>query len=238
MGLSKKEIRIGLLGGTFNPIHIGHLRAAEEIREKFQLDKVIFVPSKIPPHKISPEVISPLHRISMVKRAIKANPFFSVSDIELRRKGTSYSIQTIRYFRRRYGQDVQLFFILGEDAFREITIWKDYKKIFTLCDWIVMKRPGYPLKTIKEIIPVELKQFFCYQFSGNILIHRSNHRLYFTEITLLDISSSLIRERIKGGKSIRYLLPNGVEEYIEKNRLYHAKGQADALPRLRKENAQ
>jgi nicotinate-nucleotide adenylyltransferase len=221
MGVHKKEVRVGLLGGTFNPIHTGHLRAAEEIQEKFQLNKLIFIPAKIPPHKVSSEVISALHRLAMVKRAVGGNPHFSVSALELERRGTSYTIQTIRYFRRHYGKDAQLFFILGEDAFREITIWKDYTTIFSLCDWIVMRRPGHPHKMIEEIIPVELKRYFCYDSISNTLIHHSHHRVYFAGITLLDISSSIIRARVKRGESARYLLPDTVGDYIEKNRLYH-----------------
>jgi nicotinate-nucleotide adenylyltransferase len=215
------EVRIGLLGGTFNPIHTGHLRAAEEICERFHLNNVIFIPAKLPPHKVSTEVIPAAHRFTMVKLAIQGNPHFSASDLELKRRGRSYTIQTVSYFRARYGGDTNLFFILGEDAFREIKIWKDYKTIFSLCDFIVMERPGQPLKLSKEIIPVDIKRDFCYESGSRILVHRSNHRVYFAGITLFDISSSKIRERIKRGESVRYLLPDRVEEYIEKNRLYH-----------------
>jgi nicotinate-nucleotide adenylyltransferase len=221
MSNRRKEVRIGLLGGTFNPIHTGHLRAAEEIHEQFKLTKVIFIPAKLPPHKATTEVIPAAHRFAMVRLAIKGNPRFSVSDLELKRRGTSYSIETIRYFHRHYGDDARLFFILGEDAFREITIWKDYPSLFALCDWIVMKRPGQSQKTLKKIIPVELKQDFCYELEENTLVHCSDHRVYFAEITLLDISSSKIRARIKRVESIRYLIPDGVEDYIQKNRLYH-----------------
>lgn len=217
----KKEIRIGLLGGTFNPIHLGHLRAAEEIREAFHLDKVIFIPAKLPPHKVSTEVISAVHRLKMVRLAIQGNSHFSVSDLELKRRGKSYTIQTISYFRRQYGEDAFLFFILGIDAFREIKIWKDYKSIFPLCDFIVMDRPGRSQNEFKEIIPVDLKRDFCYESRGKIMIHRSNRRIYFAGITLLDISSSKIRERIKRGESVRYLLPRKVKDYIEKNKFYH-----------------
>jgi nicotinate-nucleotide adenylyltransferase len=216
----KGEIRIGLLGGTFNPIHTGHLRAAEEIVEQFQLKKIIFIPARIPPHKVATKVIPAVHRLTMVKLAIQENRHFSVSDLELKRKGKSYTIQTITSFRKQYGGDAHLFFILGEDAFRDIKIWKDYRTIFSLCDWIVMKRPGDLKKTPEEIIPVDLKRDFCYESKEKILIHRSNHRIYFAEITLLDISSSKIRERIRKGESIRYLLPERVKDYIEKNRLY------------------
>jgi len=217
----KRETKIGLLGGTFNPIHAGHLRAAEEIHEKFQLKEVIFIPAKLPPHKISAEVITATHRLKMVKLAIQGNSHFSVSDLELKRRGKSFTIQTINHFRMQYGEDALLFFILGMDAFMEIKIWKDYKMVFSLCDWIVMTRPGHPQKAFKEIIPVDLKRDFCYDSKGKALIHRSNHRIYFAEITLLDISSSKIRERIKKGESVRYLLPERVEDYIEKNSLYH-----------------
>lgn len=216
---NKKILRIGLLGGTFNPIHLGHLRAAEEIWEKFKLTMVVFIPAKTPPHKQSPEVISASHRLAMVKCAVKGNPHFTVSDLELKRKGKSYSVDTIHHFRKIYKPENQLFFIIGEDAFQEITLWKDYKTIFSLCDWIVMHRSGLAKKDINEIISGELKGCFL-ESEGDILLHPSNHRVYFTDITHLDISSSLIRERIKKGESIRYLLPEEVERYIKAHQLY------------------
>ncbi|MEI9477177.1 MAG: nicotinate-nucleotide adenylyltransferase [Deltaproteobacteria bacterium] len=132
--------RIGLFGGTFNPIHLGHLRGAEDIRESFGLDRVVFLPAAIPPHKLRDDVIEPRPRLEMVKLATLANPFFSVSDVEIERSGKSYSIDTLRYFRER--QPDSFFFILGMDAFVEIETWKEYQKLFSLCNFIVMARPG------------------------------------------------------------------------------------------------
>jgi len=220
MAAEKQGERVGLLGGTFNPVHMGHLRGAEEIRELFQLDRVIFIPAKLPPHKVRAGVMPILHRFNMVELAIRGNHHFTCSEMELKRKGKSYTVHTINHFLRHDEKAAHIFFILGVDAFREMKIWKDHEKVFSLCDWIVMDRPGNGRRGLREIIPVDLKQDFCYESKSRTLVHRSNHRIYFAGITLLDISSSKIRERIKRGESVRYLLPESVEEYIAMNQLY------------------
>ena len=217
--------RIGLFGGTFNPIHLGHLRGAEEIREGFGLQQVIFIPAAIPPHKTAEEVIEAKHRLEMVKLATAANPFFSTTDIELLRPEKSYSIDTIRYFRQRH-QEV-FFFILGRDAFVEIETWKEFQHLFSLCNFIVMTRPGSQ-KTLSTLVRVDsdsplpeaLVTVFRYDQDIKGWIHPSGHTLHFKEITILDISSTKVREMIERGESVRYLIPSEVEAYIQENRLY------------------
>jgi nicotinate-nucleotide adenylyltransferase len=212
------EKRIGLFGGTFNPIHLGHLRGAEEIREAFRLEEVIFIPSSIPPHKGREKVIEAKHRLEMVRLAIGSNAYFSTSDIELSRPGKSYSIDTIRYFREKHRDS--LFFILGRDAFVEIETWKEFQNLFSLCHFIVMTRPGSQKDTLSSQLPGALTPTFRYEPEEKAWIHLSGNRLYLKEISFLDISSTRVRELIEKGESVRYLIPSGAEAYIRKNGLY------------------
>jgi nicotinate-nucleotide adenylyltransferase len=210
--------RIGLFGGTFNPIHSGHLRGAEEIREAFRLQEVIFIPAAIPPHKGTKEVIEAKHRLEMVRLATATNPFFSTTDIELLRPEKSYSIDTLRYFSKRHQET--FFFILGRDAFGEIETWKDFQHLFSLCNFIVMTRPGSQKALSSSPLPEALAPLFRYDRKVRGWVHTSGHIVYFKEITVLDISSTKIRERIERGESVKYLIPSEVEAYILKNRLY------------------
>ncbi len=215
-------VKIGLFGGTFNPIHWGHLRSAEEIREIFELRYIIFIPASIPPHKTEEGIIPFDHRLEMVKLAIKENPYFSVSDVERKRPGKSYSVETIDHFKKEY-KKMSPFFILGMDAFQEIASWKDYQRLFSLCNLVVINRPGHQKKLPSEILPLEIAKDFCYDTKGNRFLHPSQCAIYFQEVSLLDISSRVIRKRIKENKSIKYLLPEEVEGYIRLNRLYKVK---------------
>lgn len=213
-------MRIGLLGGTFNPIHAGHLRSAEEIRELFHLRRIVFIPSAIPPHKDEMGIISSSHRIEMVNLAIQGNPNFSTSDIEIKRPGKSYSIETINHFKTMHGSELELFFIMGIDAFMDISTWKDYESLFFCSNFVVTTRPGYQRIKLEGILPFEVARDFSYHPQEDRFIHTSNLSLYFRDITHLDISSSMIRKRIEGGLSIRYLLPERVIEYIKVNGIY------------------
>jgi len=210
--------RIGLFGGTFNPIHLGHLRGAEDIRESFSLDQVIFLPAAVPPHKDTKNVIDPLPRLEMVRTATETNPFFSVSDVELKRSGKSYSIDTLRYFRGRQADSFS--FILGQDAFAEIETWKEYQELFSLCNFIVMVPSGFEKVSPGARLPAVLAGSFRYHQEGRVWLHESGHTLHFKEIILLDISSTRIRELIEKGKSVKYLVPPEVEAYIRTQGLY------------------
>lgn len=213
-------MRLGIMGGTFNPIHLGHLRCAEEIGEQFNLKKIIFIPSAHPPHKKPSEIIPAAQRLQLTELAISENPRFFVSDIEIRRRGKSYSITTVNYFRRKYGAGLNLFFIMGMDAFQEITTWKDYEKLLAHCNFIVTTRPRFKKKPLGEILPPRIAKLFSYDRKNRCYVHRLNSLVYFREITLLNISSTLIRDNIRENRSIKYLLPERVEEYILKRRLY------------------
>jgi nicotinate-nucleotide adenylyltransferase len=215
--------KIGLFGGTFNPIHLGHLRSAEEIGESFELDEVIFIPASYPPHKNKGEILPASLRVEMVRLAIIDNPRFALSEVELRRPGKSYSVQTIGHFRQRFGEDAHLYFVLGLDAFLEINTWKDYTALFGLCHFIVMTRPGFEKNFSPEHLPVELEGDFCYDPRKGGYVHPSGFFIFPKEITALDISSTKIRENFQKGRSVKYLLPSPVEAFIYKNKLYQAK---------------
>jgi nicotinate-nucleotide adenylyltransferase len=217
-------VRIGIFGGTFNPIHLGHLRAAEEIRERFNLKRIIFIAAAVPPHKAVEGGISGEHRMEMVRLAISGNPHFSLSDIELKRPGRSYSIGTIQLFRQRYGSDLELFFILGMDAFLEIGTWKSFQELFSLCHFIVMTRPGFDKSYTATILPPEIADAFAYDEGENRFIHHDGYSVYLQGVTFLDISSTKVREEIDKGRSIRYLLPRKVERYIKQHHFYRMKG--------------
>jgi nicotinate-nucleotide adenylyltransferase len=214
----EEKRRVGLFGGTFNPIHLGHLRGAEEIREAFRLQEVIFIPSSSPPHKGTEKVIEASHRLEMTRLATADNAYFSTSDIELSRPGKSYSIDTIRYFRGKH-QDA-LFFILGRDAFVEIETWREFQNLFSLCHFIVMARPGSQKNNLFSHLPGALIPAFQYQPEEKTWIHLSGNRLYLKEISFLDISSTKVREVIEKGESARYLIPSEVEAYVQKHGLY------------------
>lgn len=214
-------MKIGIFGGTLNPVHFGHLRTAEEVREAFSLDQVLFVPSAFPPHKRREEVESPLQRIEMTRIAIDGNPFFDLSDMEVRRGGFSYSVDTVDEVKNNR-PDAEIYFILGVDAFFEIDSWKDYRRFLSLCNFIIVTRPGYEKRSLGESLPLEVRRDFCYDAAKGSYSHTSGHCLYFLEVTLLDISSTDIRRRLKAGRSVKYLLPPNVEEYIIKNALYKA----------------
>jgi nicotinate-nucleotide adenylyltransferase len=187
-------MRIGLLGGTFNPIHSGHLILADEVREKLKLDQVVFVPANIPPHKKSAAIAPARLRMEMLRIAVRGNRHFSVSDVELRRSGPSYTIDTIYEFKKRFPGD-ELFFITGSDLLKYFAEWKDLRQIVRLVKFIVATRPGYPLEGIPRYIAT-------------------------VPIRAVDISAFEVRMHVRMGKSYRYLVPEGVYRYIQKHRLY------------------
>jgi nicotinate-nucleotide adenylyltransferase len=212
-------MRTGILGGTFNPIHIAHLRIAEEVREVCGLDRVRFLPAATPPHKTVEEDVSFGHRLAMVQLAIAGNPSFEVSDIEALRRGKSYSVHTLEILRRQSpGED--LFFIIGMDSFREISSWKEYRRLFELAHIVVASRPGFAADRPEDLVPVAMADDFCYDFPSKKLIHRTGMSVIFLEETFLDVSSTRIRQMVAGGRSIRYLVPEAVRNYIALHGLY------------------
>lgn len=187
-------MKIGILGGTFNPLHIGHLILAEETREKLKLDKVIFVPTYLPPHKDNSDIAYAKDRYQMIKLAIKTNSYFYVSDMEIKRDGQSYTIDTIKELKRIYPGD-DLYFITGSDLLKYLDDWKDLGEIIQMVKFIVATRPGYPLEEIPSYIST-------------------------ISIRAVDVSAFEIRKAIKENRSFRYLVPEVVFNYINKKKLY------------------
>ncbi|GFO53275.1 putative nicotinate-nucleotide adenylyltransferase [Geomonas sp. Red276] len=212
-------MKTGILGGTFNPIHNAHLRIAEEARDLFGLDRVIFIPAATPPHKPTVGQLSFTSRLEMVKAAVADNPSFAVSDMEGVRGGRSYSIDTLRELRERYPED-EIYFIVGADSFNDISTWREYNAIFGICHLICVQRPGSTIDSLAKALPVALAPEFCYDPAANRLNHGSGHCVYALNGVLLDISSSKIRKLVRAGRSIRYLVPAAVENYIKEQRLY------------------
>ncbi len=212
--------RLGILGGSFNPIHVGHLRGAEEIRQRFSLEKILFIPTYVPPHKPAESVLAYRHRKNMTGIAINNNPGFILEDIEERLPVPSYTYQTIQALIQKYGSDTEFSFILGEDNFANINTWRLPSKIFSLCSWVVITRHDIP-KNLKQLLPVDLKDEFWYEEKEGILMHKNGKKIYLSSLPVLDISSSEIRAFVQQRMSIRYLTPDPVIEYIEKEKLYY-----------------
>jgi nicotinate-nucleotide adenylyltransferase len=211
---------IGIFGGTFNPIHLGHLRAAEEVREAERLDEVRFVPAALPPHKEAATLVTAAHRLRMVELAVAGVPGFRVSAVELERGGVSYSVDTLRVVRAEVGEAARIVFVVGYDAFRDFHTWKEHATIFSLCDVVVVSRPPSPPTLVREEIPLAARETFWYDSNSEVFRHPSGHVLKLQRITALDISAASIRTRVAAGRSIRFLVPVAVAEYIAHHRLY------------------
>ncbi|MFA5110612.1 MAG: nicotinate-nucleotide adenylyltransferase, partial [Desulfobaccales bacterium] len=209
--------RLGLFGGTFNPIHYGHLRSAEEVCEALALTRLWFIPAGHPPHKVNGDLTPFGVRLEMTRLAVGEHPLISVSDLEGRRPGRSYSIETVRLIRQEVGPAWELYFILGLDAMLEIAGWKDYQELFTLSHFVVLDRPGYDRRRLREVLIEEVHPQFRPLPEGCGFQHPSGHRVFFQETTLMDISATSIRNLVRQGRSIRYLLPEAVQGYIIKH---------------------
>ncbi len=196
---------LGIMGGTFDPIHYGHLLMAEEARQAFALDQVVFVPNGRPAHKKAYLVSSPEDRYAMTLLATGSNPCFSCSRIEIERPGPSYTIDTLRAFRQRYPDLDALYFITGADAVLEILTWHEYDNLVRECQFIAVTRPGFVLERLSELVDAEFL-----------------HRVSFLPIPGLEISSTDIRRRVREGRSVKYLAPEPVEAYIQQQGLYQS----------------
>lgn len=199
---------LGIMGGTFDPIHYGHLTAAECARFELELDKVLFIPSARPPHKELDMVSNCHYRYIMVKKAIEDNPAFAISSLEIERKGLSYTVDTIDYYSNKY-PGVKIYFILGIDALLLINTWKEVDRLAEMCKFVAVTRPGYKIDKANP------------SFSG--LPEKLCANLYFIEMPGNDVSSSSIRQRVRAGRPIKYLVPPAVEKYIAENGLYEGK---------------
>lgn len=202
------KLKIGLYGGTFSPIHNGHLIVAEHVRSMCGLNKVIFIPSNIPPHK--EEYINPQYRYNMIGLAIENNPNFYISDVELKRGDVSYTVDTVRSYTNKFDHDVR--FIVGMDAFLELKTWYKYEELIRLCKFIVVNRSCDIFEDIKRY-----NEFLC-SFPNELIQYIQYTK--FQRIPTMDISSTYIRQKIKLGESVKYLIPDSVLKYIKNNKLY------------------
>ena len=216
-----KKKRVGLFGGTFNPVHLGHLRAAEIVQEKFRLDEVLFIPSYIPPHKDTSDVVSPSHRLKMVELTLRSSSHFVPSSIEIDAKGKSYSIITLNRIKKLYPEAL-IFFILGIDAFLEIDTWKDYEHVLKRCFFVVISRPGYNLyeakKKLKGKYLKKMHEFSRSEALTDKLL--STFIIFFLPIDAVNVASTDIRDRIRRSDSIEAKVYVEVEAYIKENKLY------------------
>ena len=215
--------RLGILGGTFNPIHLGHLAAAEEIRDRLKLEKVIFIPSFLPPHKIDEDIPSAVQRQEMIRLAIRGNANFTVSDMEIRRGGRSYTVDTIEALQQAH-PGAELYFLTGLDSFLEIRTWKDWGRLLTLCSFVVLSREGYRFHDIEQLgivnVPEQELSALDAREKDQVAMPAGSIRVYLERIPFYDISSTDIRTRVREGQSIKYRLPEAVEHYIIENKLY------------------
>jgi len=207
--LKNKQLnRIAIMGGTFDPIHYGHLVTAEAVRTRYNFDRVIFIPSGIPPHKTGVKVTSSEHRYTMVQLATASNPYFQVSRMEIDRHGSTYTIDTVKELRSVLGSSLDIYFITGADAVLEILTWKNASELLSMCNFIAVTRPGYDRSVLEDKVR-ELKEAF-------------NSHIMITDVPAFNISSTEIREKAASKVSIKYLVPESVEQYIKKYNLYNS----------------
>ena len=212
---------IGILGGTFDPVHFGHLRLAQEVSAALKLEEVRFVPSGTPPHRPQPGATAD-HRLAMVRLAIAGNPKFNVDEREIRRAGPGYMVDTLAEFRAEFGPSRPLALLLGADAFLDLATWHQWHRLFDLAHIVVAHRPGFPVDTWGQHMPQPLAREYADRLIQQPLaVHLAPAGgIAVTPITLLDISATKIRDVVNAHASPRYLLPDSVLDYIEQKRLY------------------
>lgn len=216
--MTRRE-RLGVLGGTFNPLHLGHFRAAESVREAMLLDRVLFVPARIPPHKSDPDITPAEDRYCMIQAAMGSESDFEVSRIEIDREGPSYTIDTLREL-EKLRPEADIFFITGIDSFHDIQSWWHWKELLESYPFIVHGRPGCVLNGAFEAVPEHMRSLLVTLPEGAPPPTEARAKVYLTQIVTLDISSTEVRAMVRRGRSIRYLVPVEVEAFIHSHRLY------------------
>ena len=220
-------MRIGLFGGTFNPVHFGHLRAALEIKEGFDLDEVILIPAALPPHKTSIDVADAVHRMQMLDLALDDISGLRLSDVELKRSGPSYTIDTVRHFSSTLPADSRIYLIMGLDAFLEIDTWKSHNELLEQIPFIIISRPNsgntdadIGWKLLEDYLKSKISTDYDYSESRNNYQSKNKQPVHIFVVTGLDISSTRIRNLMSTGRSIKFLVPQKVIDYIESKGLY------------------
>lgn len=217
----------GLFGGTFNPIHRGHLHAVEAVRTKFPLDRIYLIPSALPPHKQVDNLAAAGDRIEMIRRAAAHLEHLFVSDMEVSRSGPSYTIDTVSDYQARMPDDTRLYLIMGVDAFLEIHTWKSYQELMAKIPFIVLSRPAgqrrqadLDLSVIENYLKRTFHEPYAFSAEKSCFLHDTRPSIYLIDIQPLDISSTEIRSRIKQGRSVKTLLPEPVYSFIKTRGLY------------------
>ncbi len=203
----KEKPRIGLFGGSFNPIHTGHLVMAQDAAVAHGLARVIFIPAFLPPHKLTQTLVTPEHRMDMVRLALSDCESWEMSDVEIRRGGVSYSIDTVRHFMADF-PDTEIYFIIGGDTLPELHTWKDIDTLLGLCRFITMVRPGFDPETLRKM-DLKLPKHHIEELINRVTIGH-----------VIGISSTDVRMHVAKNEPIRYLVPESVERYIRENQLY------------------
>jgi nicotinate-nucleotide adenylyltransferase len=212
--------RVGVYGGTFNPIHLGHLRAAEEVAEALDLERVLFVPSAQPPHKSDEAIASAALRLAWVRLAVEGNPRFAADAIEVERGGASYLVDTLRALRARVAP-AELVFLVGCDAFAEMGAWREPRELFRLASYAVTTRPPVRAGRLGDWLPDAVKDDVAIAADGRSARHRdAGTWLRLVEITGLDVSASDVRRRLRERRSVRYLLPEAVRRAVLASGVY------------------
>lgn len=217
----KRPERIGLFGGTFDPVHCGHIHAAAEVRDRFRLNRILFIPSRIPPHKRRPNMAPAAVRLAMVESAVRGRRGFAASGLEVRSPRTSYSIITLARIRKMF-PGAGLFFIVGADAFIEIKTWREWRRVLDQCVFIVMTRPGSSLREARGVLGPEFRGRTAAARKASDIdgFLRAGRTILFCRIDARAVSSTDIRRRVREGRSISGLVPGGVAARIAADRLY------------------
>jgi nicotinate-nucleotide adenylyltransferase len=225
-------VKLGILGGTFDPIHLGHLRSAEEIGQYLALEKVYLIPSAQPPHKTESPITPFRHRLAMSRLGTDCSDLLETMDLEGKRAGISYSVETLRELHQIFGPSTELFFILGTDAFLEIKTWRDYKRLFDYAHFVILHRAGYQVRGLKGIFSnLDIKA--AKKGAENHFVAPSGNAIFLITPTRMEISSTIIRNMVKEDKSIRFLVPEPVRVYIVEKGFYlndDYRRKSEALP--------
>lgn len=212
--------RIGVMGGTFDPVHLGHLRIAEEAVEELELDEVIFIPAALPPHKPGMSILPFAHRWNMLQLALAGHPRFLPSDLENRLPGKSYTVITLRRLHEERGEDAEFFFFVGLDAFLELNTWWHFQELFRLAHIVVLRRPGYVLDDVGDFLHRKVSPLFIDEPDSRLFRHPELLTVHYLRNSCLAISSTDIRRLVARGRSIRYLVLPEIMRYIHENELY------------------
>jgi nicotinate-nucleotide adenylyltransferase len=224
MAKHNQVIKIGLFGGTFNPVHCGHLQVVTEVKNRFHLERLFIIPAALPPHKTAVDMAAAGDRLEMVRRSFSGQEGFSVSDVELRRTGPSYTIDTVRHFKHEFSQGTQLYLIVGLDAFLEIETWMHYEQLFKELPMIVMTRPGSwgadDEQVFANYLHHRISADYAWSEAAGSYVHPDLAKVYFTRVTRIDVSATGVRQAVRETRSLDGIVPIPVADYIHQKGLY------------------